>query len=1600
MATEAEKYLERVNPKSPINGEPKSEINTEAIKFLTEKLKTPKISSYNLPTEERLSEQFSIKPSQYDEGFLPSIRGYENLESFRSEVQPWYDQAANAVGRGLAGGLATAIENFSYLPDVVSQVAGNDWEKNAIAESMSQFKDYLQEELPIYRTSDNPWSWDGGAIVWESIANVLDSAVGFALPGAAVNKALGSVGKLGRLGKYANLLGGNTSKALNSLGSGFVLNDMEGTMMGMEIYETTLNDLRASNEQGLLDRIYTDEELKAQSAQAASKFKLQNRIFALTDAFAIHGIVRGVGQTRNLLTKPGFANRFKQMGSLSDNLLLQGLGEAGEEIGQGVFQQLAEQDALLSTGKDIDKKSAIDMALDPNTLYEGMLGFFGGGVQRVLMETPVNIADKVRYKQLNTRLNNLRSLEGAEKDSKKKELYQSEIRRVENQLKNTTRKGQYENQQEVIANTITDLNKTLKRDISLNEAFDKYPDDETFQNFLQDQQFAILANQNFTNGTTEKLESYLNDAIEGTAEGIQVTPEEQAKASELKERLKGLEKNYLKYSNLINGSHAFSTDQSIRNLKKYLDNKQVELTDLDTELRSTLRTLSDDPDSDISLEDIDYSKPSKEVKALPQYQDYKELEETLKEARKQYKKKVEELGEIISPSYQKKLRDIQEEYRKQQVKESRNKKELAAEQDIANKEDINVSKETEDKEEQLAKQEQSQADVDEDLRRNGIDPEGLQQVERNYTDEEPYVPSPTMEEQEEDFRSRMSNIIDRTPESELVGKYDQEKEILLDVRQQLANRFKDNLTNEDIEILSLIYQRQLFLLKEYEKAIVKKAIENNTSTNIITLGEKTYTTLEKEIQDQLSPEIQKVNSDATNFFIRDKFYSNLYSDPLQALNRDSQDNVASVSLSDESGKTVTFRGDLGQELAYLILLSDFDQSNKANKKPETTSINTVSENVESPTNNKEVKEIQTLISEAESILQEIYTNYLKIADTKKEANSVFNSDNEVKELKQSIKNLKKIKNDKSKKVTRESEKTIKRQISERAKPTVNKALKTKGKTSVSKQEVQNQLLLPEITETGRQQDATEQQTTSQTKIPTESQTTELDELETQSGTDSELTEAKKVTSAATGIEIVTVTKKQNILNQLPAFKEWLYAKAPKKGTKVKFELSNDFVTEADSKRFKNTINKIRAGTATESEIQDLIDWAEVKVTMLDNNNNPITIDEEPVYTYLFKKGTEDTAIKRKLRKDVVTSLAYGNKVLGSIDDSYPLGFNNVGEENNIEEVFGEIKPSNLVMIKADPEEYVPLDYTTKNRKEDKDLNSFPPPKGNNNPGKIYLKTKNNKGEIIPVKLNVKLINQDEAIFLYNVFNTLQTTGLSIEENLTPELVTQLEELIPNYREVVPSGGKESITFRDTIDTFIFFGTLDKANTLGKNSEIMYLNDNLKFAGLPQTRNIEAQRDTFIEWLTTTKRHQVKASKMYSNKVYREYILSNNILNTDLDKNNPFVPKEGTNKSGAIFVTSNIDIKQSKIKATKEVVDNDLPRVSKDILFGKPKKPEEITESTFTITPENQDRTNDMKLEDIRKASEGLGKNKETAPKKSMFDKGFKKAKDNEDNKFC
>ena len=178
------------------------------------------------------------------------------------------------------------------------------------------------------------------------------------------------------------------------------------------------------------------------------------------------------------------------------------------------------------------------------------------------------------------------------------------------------------------------------------------------------------------------------------------------------------------------------------------------------------------------------------------------------------------------------------------------------------------------------------------------------------------------------FKKVLSTLTDLELYDKLEESKSQEKDTQRALSQAKLDKLKglQSLTQEDIDEIKEISYFADRRIREVENEILKRSLEKQgvvivLNQNSDSSNENKYAIRQAEIEEAFkNNSVEDISENGKVFTIRGKKYFNLYSDPLFAINRDSNDNVVSVSLTDENNKSVTFSNDrIKDEIAFAIL---------------------------------------------------------------------------------------------------------------------------------------------------------------------------------------------------------------------------------------------------------------------------------------------------------------------------------------------------------------------------------------------------------------------------------------------------------------------------------------------------------------------------------------------------------------------------------------------------------------------------------------------------------------------------------------------------------
>lgn len=520
--------------------------------------------------------------SQYDNNISLDTILEGGLNSVRASRQGFFDKLSNTLIGGVSSGGITAVEGVSNLVDQVSNlVSGADqWEQSAFTELLGEAKKGINTNLPIYRKNPNEvFDLSDSGWYFELTKGIIDSAIGFGVPGAGYAGLVGKIGSgLGRaaiMGKRLDVLsraymGANFAPNVGRGAAALLSNLSEGTVLALETYDQTKESSMKSltenaldkKKQTLLNNGATEEEISNVfldqdelkriedeaikiAGDAGHYVRNANILLAATGQLQFKGIF-GLNKSvaRDLVRQPSKAQFWK-------NQLTGAPVEALEEISQGVLQKESAyqaQQKLIKAGVEIKSEDLISLednlgsrllefATSDETLLEGLMGLVSGPFQYAIVQAPFNSGQK---EQQNKRFAIQQSVIGGNQQWIKNSLTQSE--------------------------KATDLASRWEEFRDEYQIQDKPSEEQTakFFELIENSSFDILAVQNFFTGTTEKLEQSLNEVLQDE----NATEPEKESAQKHLGRLKELEAKFVSFNKYEDGANMFSKNLRIERLNE------------------------------------------------------------------------------------------------------------------------------------------------------------------------------------------------------------------------------------------------------------------------------------------------------------------------------------------------------------------------------------------------------------------------------------------------------------------------------------------------------------------------------------------------------------------------------------------------------------------------------------------------------------------------------------------------------------------------------------------------------------------------------------------------------------------------------------------------------------------------------------------------------------------------------------------------------------------------------------------------------------------------------------------------------------------------
>ena len=187
-------------------------------------------------------------------------------------------------------------------------------------------------------------------------------------------------------------------------------------------------------------------------------------------------------------------------------------------------------------------------------------------------------------------------------------------------------------------------------------------------------------------------------------------------------------------------------------------------------------------------------------------------------------------------------------------------------------------------------------------------------------------------------------------------------------------------------------------------------------------------------------------------------------------------------------------------------------------------------------------------------------------------------------------------------------------------------------------------------------------------------------------------------------------------------------------------------------------------------------------------------------------------------------------------------------------------------------------------------------------GEIYLMIPQANGSEFPLKLNIKKINESEAVLLYEIYKEIITND-GVLNTTVSQVNDELEGLIKSTFKAelkIIGGIEDDIKLQDIVDLLIYQSDNVKSQmhlAKDKNGQNVLMYSNGSESKMSTKESIEEDQEAITTYLVNSKRHQIKINPKFAtdntktnlksnNADYLKYLIDNNILSTNAVVNEP------------------------------------------------------------------------------------------------------------------
>jgi len=265
----------------------------------------------NLINQETSNEQ-QLDINKY-QPYLKTVFLNEGLDEARAQAQTGWDLTKGALGQAASEVVLGTLEGADYLlhlDQVVKQAIGdNEAYQSWFGDKIKALKKDVEEAVPIYQTREAQSSFaPGDATWWASNAPSIASSLSLLIPAAGATRLVGAGAKATRAALGFGALSQEASKVAKGLTMATFSRAMENTMESNQTYESTY--------QKAISLGYGEEEAKQKAGEAAANTWQANSALWFIDAMQFSSLMNAFGKTAAKEgAKMTMGEFFKQMGS-------------------------------------------------------------------------------------------------------------------------------------------------------------------------------------------------------------------------------------------------------------------------------------------------------------------------------------------------------------------------------------------------------------------------------------------------------------------------------------------------------------------------------------------------------------------------------------------------------------------------------------------------------------------------------------------------------------------------------------------------------------------------------------------------------------------------------------------------------------------------------------------------------------------------------------------------------------------------------------------------------------------------------------------------------------------------------------------------------------------------------------------------------------------------------------------------------------------------------------------------------------------------------------------------------------------------------------